>query len=176
MPPNDLARVLQAILLEPTLASLPGEARSVSVATVRRREARWTGPTPANFTLVPNKPPLNFEGSPNWAEFIILRLLERDGWRGVWVKNWGGRAFWSDIGRVAERPEPAAAKFREIESRAGSTAGCWDVFAWRDDGLLFLESKQRSKDRLRQTQLAWLDAALACGVPLSSFAIVEWFT
>ena len=75
------------------------------------------------FRLVPNKPPLNFEGSPTWAEFIILRLLERAGWRGVWVKNWGGRAFWIDIGQAVELPPTASAKLKEIELRNASNSG-----------------------------------------------------
>jgi hypothetical protein len=37
-----------------------------------------------------------------------------------------------------------------------------------------VEAKQRGKGRLRPTQRAWLEGALAEGVPLSAFVIAEW--
>jgi hypothetical protein len=93
------------------------------------------------------------------------------------VKNWGGRAFWRYPLQVTELSSPASALFRQIETRtAGRGGGCWDVFAWRGDEFLFIESKQRGRDQLQLTQRAWLENALEEGVPLSSFAIVEWRT
>jgi len=59
---------------------------AVAVPTFLRRETRWTGPVPKSFASVHGKPPLQFEGEPVWAEFIVLRLLARAGWQGVWVK------------------------------------------------------------------------------------------
>jgi hypothetical protein len=52
--------------------------------------------------------------------------------------------------------------------------GCWDIFAWRDSGILFAESKQRSNDSIRSAQARWLEHALENGVPLSSFLIIEY--
>jgi hypothetical protein len=174
--PNYLAQALHASPSKATMAPVPGTVSDAEIVTLQRLETRWSGATPESFTLVPNKPALNFGGAPTWAEFIVLRLLERAGWQGVWVKNWGGRAFWTDIGLAAELPSAAVAKFKEIESGTNSKGGCWDVFAWRGDEFLFIESKQRRRDRLRPSQLAWLGSALRTGMPLSSFAIVEWST
>jgi hypothetical protein len=126
---------------------------------------------------VPNKPPFEFLGEASWAEVILVKLLERGGWQAVWVKNWGGRAFWRDVGGPATTlPAAPAALLGAIENRVASRGGCWDVFAWRGQKALFIESKQRGRDRLRPTQLAWLESALGVGTPLSSFAVVEWFT
>jgi hypothetical protein len=123
---------------------------------------------------VPNKLPLNFEGRPTWAEIVLVRLLARSGWGAVWVKNWGGRAFWRDVESPVVLPQVPAALFQQIETLTAAGAGCWDIFAWRGDDVLFIESKQRRRDRFRPTQEIWLEAALTSGVPLSALAVVEW--
>ena len=56
----------------------------------------------------------------------------------------------------------------------GSTRGCWDVLAWRDGDVVFVESNRRGKDRLNQNQYGWVDAGLRAGLPLTAFVIVEW--
>ena len=87
---------------------------AVAVPTFLRRETRWTGPVPKSFASVHGKPPLQFEGEPVWAEFIVLRLLARAGWQGVWVKNWKGQAFWRDVMDPVELPADQAALFARI--------------------------------------------------------------
>ena len=128
---------------------------------------------PASFRRVPNKPPLSFDGRVLYPEFILLRLVERAGWSGCWVNNWLGR-FWRDIDVEVTLPPRQAAHFRQIEACAGGRKGAWDVFAWRGDEVLFVESKQLAQDRLRPTQLAWLECGLELGIPPSSFVILEW--
>ncbi len=171
-----LVRLLDAAIVSATPVDLPKAGRTVDISTLRRQEQRWAGPAPEWFRAVPNKPVLQFAGQPMWAEFILLRLLESDGWAGAWVKNWGGRAFWRNPLEPVELPAAATALFRRIEAgTAGRGGGCWDIFAWRDGEVLFMESKQLGRDRLRLTQLAWLKCALDENIPLSSFVIVEWF-
>jgi hypothetical protein len=155
---------------------LAKEQRPIEVLTLLRRERRWIGPQPASFRLVPNKPALEFNGKPTWAEFILLRLLERDGWNGAWVKNWGGREFWQDVGlAIPQMPAAAASLFERIEQRAGGRGGgCWDLVVSRGEECLFVESKQHGRDSLRNTQRIWIKSALEEAVPLSSFVIVEW--
>jgi hypothetical protein len=146
----------------------------VAVPTYLRRESKWLGPTPERFRLVPNKPPLIFENQPFWHEFIIIRLLEQVGWEGVWVKNWGGRAFWTDVGKSVDCPPHVMSIFTEItEKLSGVRGGCWDVMAWNDEKILFVESKQRGKDRLRSNQIAWLEKGLSISNNIS-FAIAEY--
>jgi hypothetical protein len=126
----------------------------------------------------PNKPPIEVDGRPSWAEFAILRSLERRGWSGRWIKNWtGGREMCLEVGRSVPLPPGPAEMFAAIDARAGSATGggAWDIFAWRDDDFLIIESKQhRSGDRLRPGQVAWLEAGLAVGIAPDSFAIVEY--
>ena len=170
---HELASLLRAEELEPTSVLLPESGRRVEVLILLRRERLWAGPVPTMFASVPNKPALQYGDEPIWAEFALLRLLERDGWQGVWVKNWVGRAFWRNILQPDELPPSVSTLISRIEARAGRAGGCWDVLAWRGDETLFIEAKQRGKDRLRFSQTAWLEAALAEGLPLSAFVTVE---
>ncbi len=176
---NDAVRplddVLEAEVRPNTLVALPTSSKTVAIQTLRRRESPWIREVPEAFRAVPGKPPLDFDGRPLYAEFILLRLLERAGWSGVWVKNWGGRAFWRDLKESVALPPHEATLLRQIERcTGGSGAGCWDIVAWRDDNVLFIESKQHGRDALRPNQVRWLECALRQGVPLSSFAIAEW--
>jgi len=170
-----LAGLLGATESRATPVELPEAKRTIQILTLLRMEQRWPGPPPERFRSVPNKPTLQFNDQPTWAEFILLRLLERDGWAGAWVKNWGGRAFWRDVEDVAILSASAAERFQQIEKRMGGRGGgCWDIFAARGDKVLFIESKQRGRDRLRLTQRKWIESALREGIPLPSFVIVEW--
>ena len=72
-------------------------------------------------------------------------------------------------------PPAQAQLFETIERSTGNyRGGCWDIFAWRDGEVLFVESKQRSNDRIRPAQAVWLEQALEYGVSLSSFLIAEY--
>ena len=81
-----LARLLDAAELLATPMVLSTANRTIGISTLCRQEQRWAGPMPEWFRAVPNKPVLQFGGQPMWAEFILLRLLESDGWAGAWVR------------------------------------------------------------------------------------------
>jgi hypothetical protein len=135
-----LTGVLQATALKSTSVELPRAKRSVDVLTMLRREQPWPGSEPESFRVVPKKPALQFNDRSTWAEFILLRLLERDGWKGAWVKNWDGRAFWRDVLEICDLPSSASAWFHQIEKHAGGRGGgCWDIFVCGDE-FLFIES------------------------------------
>src|ERR1700693_5645374 len=70
-----LAGLLQATKIPRTPAELPRAKQTVDVLTLLRRERSWAGTVPASFGSVPNKPALQFDDQPAWAEFILLRLL-----------------------------------------------------------------------------------------------------
>lgn len=125
-----------------------------------------------------DKDVLEFEGRPLFAELIVLRMLQQEGWDGVWVDNFSRkfRTEWrlrSDPS--ADLPVNSKVLFDRIARRKQGRAGCWDVFAWRLDEYLFAETKG-PKDRIQSSQRAWLDAALNMDKPLmaSSFVLVEW--
>lgn len=152
---------------------------SVSIARYLRAERRHGGSIERDVNCwAPNKPVLDFDGLPTWAEYVLVRLLERAGWDARWVKNWvGGREFCSDVGLPVAMPPEATAVFTRIDQRAASKTGggAWDIFAWREGEYLFLESKKhKSGDRLRPGQVSWLAAALSEGFRAEQFAIVEY--
>jgi hypothetical protein len=89
------------------------------------------------------------------------------------VDTYGSRNL-IGISQEAELPETQNAILERIYKTAGSRGGCFDVFAWRDDQMVFAESKWSGHDEIRDTQLRWLDAALRCNLPPESFLIVEW--
>jgi hypothetical protein len=124
-----------------------------------------------------NKPLLDVDGTPMFAELAILRLFQKDGWEGVWVdtfRKWY-RTAWGDEGVVRLSGERLRL-LKAIREKAGSASGCFDVFCWKDDAVVFAESKRRSKDEIRQTQLVWLEAAMQTGLDASAFLIVEWLS
>jgi VRR-NUC domain len=69
---------------------------------------------------------------------------------------------------------PVRALLHAIASPRGRYAGCPDVIAWNGADVLFIESKRRGKDTIRQTQKDWIDAALSAGVALDRFLLAEW--
>ena len=48
-------------------------------------------------------------------------------------------------------------------------AGCWDVVAWRNDEIAFIESK--GSEGLEVSQLEFLEKGLALGIPISTFSL-----
>jgi len=149
----------------------------VHVRRDRRLFERWSGTPPDLPKIWASKGFVKYGGRPLLAELAILRSFQRDGWRGVWVNNFGHRTFLTDLpgtGEPVELPTKAAHLFGRIERRNGGRAGCWDVFAWKGPRVIFAEAKRMNRDRIRPSQLRWLEAALSLGVPVSSFVVVEW--
>ena len=119
---------------------------------------------------------LDYEGHPLFAELVILHLLEKEEWSGVWVDTYG-KKFRNDLPEKAEPiilPADEQSLLDKISDRAGGFKGCWDVFAWKGNEYLFAESKRLGKDAIRDTQINWLSAALEVGVSPKSFLLIEW--
>lgn len=176
---TDLAGILGTEARPDVVVQLPQSGREVSIRVQLRRETRHADPVPrAASCWAPNKPSIDFQGRPTFPEFVLVRLLEDAGWGARWIKNWaGGREFCADSDRAAELPLVAAEMFSAIHESAAELrgSGSWDVFAWRADEFLFIESKQhRSSDRLNDNQRIWLEAALHIGISAKSFAIIEY--
>jgi hypothetical protein len=167
--------------LKPTTTmklALPS-GRTVELACCQPQFDRWTGSS-LNFTFG-GKPVLTYGGQPVFAELLILRLLEVTGWTGTWVSSYGGIKFLREMPkdpslvRASQRlPETQISLIDKIQRRSNRRGGCFDVFAWRDEKIIFCEAKHSKKDRIRPSQRRWIEAAITEGVPIDSLLIVEW--
>ena len=74
---------------------------------------------------------LNHHGKPLFAELVILRMLEKDGWEGIRVNNFS-RQFLKGMPKntpPCKLPAEAQRMFDRIVQENGRRRGCWDVFA-----------------------------------------------
>lgn len=146
------------------------------IARVRKtllRFAPWRGPSIRD--TYGNKAVLDFHGKPLFAELVILRLLQRAGWEGVWVDTYR-RTFRQSLPPSRCDLPPDAQNFFEriVRANDGRRGGCWDIFAWKGRRYLFVESKRRHRDSIRATQINWYESARKVGVTANSFLILEW--
>lgn len=150
------------------------DGHDVAIPLIRPTFSRWDGPPVEDD--YGGKPVLDHDGEPLFAELAILRLLEEEGWEGVWVDTYRNR-YLVDLpekdGRVGLPPAHESI-LEEIHERNGGRSGCWDVFAWRNGHVLFAESKWKGKDAIWGSQREWLQAALAGQLTSKSFLVVEW--
>ena len=113
---------------------------------------------------------------PLFAELVILRMLQESGWRGVWVDTYRKkfRDNLPELSQPINLPPQQENTLNKIIKENGGLRGCWDVFAWKENRVMFAESKRRFKDAIRDTQKRWLETSLQLGFPLESFLLVEW--
>ncbi len=126
------------------------------------------------------KPIVNYKGKGVFAELAILGLLIDSGWNGIWVETYGGIHFLKDMPTSWKLSQHNISITLDKETllkniwKTGKTTACFDVFAWKDNDILFCEGKHKGKDRLTKAQTKFIEGALACGVPIQSLVIVEW--
>src|SRR5215213_944340 len=87
----------------------------------------------------------------------------RGRWVGaVWVDSFGGFKYRVDYREGIVELSDAFRAIPEVITQRAGRGGCWDVYAWRGapDELVFAESKRRGSDKLRASQLRWLQMAL----------------
>ncbi len=158
----------------------------VAVPLCRPRFTAYTDPTDINS--FGNKDLLLVDGRPQFAEVAILRAFENEGWQGRWLETYPYRknprhwSEWKAGGPGAQEHVPIRVPWVNERLQAiahangGYYSGCWDVVAWKGGRLAFAESKKQKNDRMRSTQLRWLEAALQCGCSVDDFLVVEWST
>ena len=130
----------------------------------------WNGPIP--FDRYGGKAILDFCGEALFAELMILRLFEEEGWSGVWVDTYRHCFRRNPVTKVAI-PKERLRMFEQLQEAAGAKSGCFDVFVWKEEMTVFAESKCSGHDKMRPTQIRWLEATLRFGLPIGSFLIVE---
>jgi hypothetical protein len=148
-------------------------AEAMRLVSVRRLVFEpWGGPPVAN--RYGNKAIASSFGRPRFAELAALDLMRAEGWEGVWVDTFGAayRTGMLDEPPV-DLPETHRAVLDGILAR-DTTARPWDLLLWKPGAYLFVELKRMKKDHIRDSQRAFLRAALETGMPLSAFMLVEW--
>ena len=126
-----------------------------------------TRPSPAQIWS--RKPKFAVYGSRSCAELAILHHLRNEGWHGVWVNSFGPRELRSEwfpapaVKTLAETGAPAWAveAFDRLRAANGGTlGGFFDVFAWREPGEVRFDEVKVGPDRIKATQIRFLEVAL----------------
>ena len=125
------------------------------------------------------KPLINYKGKPLYAELAVLRLMEKKGWKGVWVDNWGSGKFLIGMPDQSEPVEllgyPKKIFDKIVQRNKARRSGCWDLFLWKGKLIRCMELKRLgSSDRVRPNQKHWYQSAIAVGLRPDQFTLVEW--
>lgn len=158
---------------------------TVGVPKVVTVFSEWTGAKLRN--TFGGKPVVDVSGSPAFAEIAIADTLAQSGYSVRWAETYarGGRlpmflTRWEDRPYKEQAESPIAEQWvldtlAGIASlNGGSYSGCWDVVAWKDEKILFAESKRSKRDRIRASQIAWLEEGLRYGLKPENFLVVQW--
>ncbi len=152
--------------------------RHIEIGVVEHEFQEWRGTPPA--CSYGRKPAVEFAGQGVFAEIVIVRLCQQAGWDALWASTYGGLRYF-DQQPLADRSNTATAPghldkmvHRIAEAKDGKVAGTFDVIAWRGDEFRFIEAKRSGRDRVRETQIQWLAAALDLGFDIGDFMLFEW--
>lgn len=123
-----------------------------------------------------NKMVIDYNGEPLFAELVVLNLFKEHGWNGVWVDSYRRkyRVGLPDIIEPIEIPNKQKELLDTIRNKTGKFGGCWDVFLWKDDQILFIELKRQKKDSIQDSQRKWLEHSLNHGLRPEDFVLLEW--
>lgn len=147
---------------------------SISIKKYFLHFNEWKGaPIPNTYN---NKPVIDWNGEPVFAELAVLRLFQSHGWEGVWVDSYRRkhRIGLPDVAEPVELPQKQKELIDAIRTKTGRSGGCWDVFVWKGENVLFVELKRQKKDSIRETQIRWLEKSLDYGLTAENFAFIEW--
>jgi len=119
---------------------------------------------------------IDWNGEPLFAELAVLRLFQSHGWEGVWVDSYRRkyRVGLPDVTEPVELPEKQKQLIESIRAKTGRHGGCWDVFVWKGEYVLFIELKRSKKDRIQDSQRLWLEKSFETGLTSDNFAFLEW--
>jgi len=146
---------------------------------------KWNGEPMKN--TFGGKPILDFDNKPMFAELIIMNIFQNSGWNSRWIETYGKPKMkpiclteWIDTEFKNQVDNPI--NNLEIETLLNSIAenndknygGCWDIVSWKNDKILFSESKRTKKDFIQSTQSKWLKCSLNLGLKPDNFLMVEW--
>ncbi len=131
----------------------------------------WQGAPPED--TYHGKAVLDFQGQPAFAELVILKSFQEQGWDGVWIDTYR-RKFRTGYWGTEPLPRLPGGAPPGVVDLFGTWSGAWDVCCWHGEQVVFAESKRSAKDRIRPSQLKFLEGALRHGISVDSFLLVEW--
>jgi hypothetical protein len=130
---------------------------------------------------------LNVDSKPSFAELAIVDLFVKEGWEARWVCTYGrGKQNpfflkeWKNDNLKNQENNPIKEVWvmnllnKVASLNNNSFSGCWDVIAWKEGELIFVESKRLKKDSIRQTQMDWFRAGLKSGLSEMNFLVIQW--
>lgn len=130
---------------------------------------------------------VDVNGKASFAELAIVDYLQRNGWNARWIGTYGRPSMapfmlteWNDVCNQEQNHVPITdidihnTLVGIAKLNGNRFSGCWDVVAWKDGNILFLEAKRNKRDRIRSTQIKWLKASLAYGLKCNNFIIIQW--
>ena len=136
-----------------------------------------------------NKPLINFNGKPMFAELAIMNIFIENSWNAKWIETYAKPKMnpiylseWIDKPFKNQKNDSIDNKLIQIvlnaiaKNNGDNFGGCWDVVAWKNDKIIFAESKRSKKDSIKTTQNKWLKSAFEIGLTEENFLIVEWKT
>jgi hypothetical protein len=136
-------------LLTPTTTEhvLLPSGREEALPKTTPRFPKWQGEFP--WSTYGGKLILDFRGEPLYAEFVILSLLEAEGWSGVWVNSVHRRPFprrWTPSPIMILPPSNLLDLLDRIYARSGKRSGAIDVLAWAEESVIFAEALRYSPE------------------------------
>ena len=138
---------------------------------------KWT--KPHSFDTYGGKQILELNNEPLFAELLVLRLLEQQDYKGIWVDTYRNK-FWQRLPHFSfpVLPDKKIIDYynKIYKLKGGKKEGCFDIIAYKDDHFIFAELKRKSKDKIRLSQIEWLQSALRSGLGKTNFLIAEWET
>lgn len=132
----------------------------------------WKGaPIPNTYN---NKPVIDWNGEPVFAELAVLRLFQSHGWEGIWVDSYRRkyRIGLPDVAEPVELPEKQKQLIESIKAKTGRSGGCWDVLVWKGEEVLFIELKRSKKDKVQESQKKWFAKSIDLGLKQHNFAFI----
>lgn len=173
---NDLNVIEWPELLKPnSFCILPINGTSQKIGMATPILPPWVGVKP-NDTYG-GKPIVNLNGTPTFAELFLLECMRSNGWQGAWIDSYKQkyRVHYFEPREVPGLPDEPRKVLSRILGHSNFPKSCWDLVCWKGrDKLVFVEAKRKSKDKIRDSQIQFIERALSNGLHPNQFLIVEW--
>ena len=117
---------------------------------------------------------LNKNGKPVFAEiYALMEFIERD-YDIVWVDSFR-RKYSVDIPETSlVKDSPSTINEKLLDINGGKWGGTWDLLLWKENEIRFVKLKRKKNDKIRDSQVAFLERALALGYSVDNFEVYEW--